>query len=73
MAHLRWNLRAILKLGMAEAYTERDPTSGLYTPREAKVAAKRVMERKEAAQRIKALDLRERVIDHPCDIRRHGG
>jgi integrase len=64
VAHLRWDLRAIFKLAVAEGYTERDPTGALFTPKEAKVAVKRVMNRKEVEQHINALDLRERVIDH---------
>jgi integrase len=49
---------------MAEGYIERDPTPALFTPKEAKVGVKRVMNRKEAEQHINALPLRERVIDH---------
>jgi len=64
VAHLRWDLRAIFKLAVAEGYTERDPTGALFTPKEAKVAETRVMNRKEAQQHISALDLRERVIDY---------
>lgn len=64
VAHLRWDLRGIFKLAVAEGFTERDPTSALFTPKEAKVAETRVMNRKEAQQHINALDLRERVIDH---------
>jgi len=64
VAHLRWDLRAIFKLAIAEGYTERDPTGALFTPKEAKVAETRVMNRKEAQQHISALDLRERAIDY---------
>jgi integrase len=64
VAHLRWDLRAIFKLAIAEGYTERDPTGALFTPKEAKAAETRVMNRKEAHQHLNALDLRERVIDH---------
>jgi len=64
VAHLRWDLRAIFKLAVAEGYTERDPTGALFTPKEARPAETRVMNRKEAQQHINALDLRERVIDH---------
>ena len=64
VAHLRWDLRAIFKLAIAEGYTERDPTGALFTPKEAKAAETRVMNRKEAQQHLNALDLRERVIDH---------
>jgi integrase len=64
VAHLRWDLRAVFKLAIAEGYTERDPTGALFTPKEAKAAETHVMNLKEAAQHINALDLRERVIDH---------
>lgn len=64
VAHLRWDLRAVFRLAMAEGYIERDPTPALFTPKEAKVGVKRVMNRKEALQHINALPLRERVIDH---------
>ncbi len=64
MAHLRWDLRAIFKLAIAEGYAERDPTGAVFTPKEAKVAETRVMNREEVEQHINALDLRERVIDH---------
>ena len=64
VAHLRWDLRAIFRLAVAEGYTERDPTPALFTPKEAKVGTKRIMNRKEAEQHINALPLRERVIDH---------
>jgi integrase len=64
VAHLRWDLRALFKLAAAEGYIMRDPTPALFTPKEAKVGVKRVMNRKEALQHINALPLRERVIDH---------
>lgn len=64
VAHLRWDLRAIFRLATAEGYIMRDPTPALFTPKEAKVGIKRVMNRKEALQHINALPLRERVIDH---------
>jgi integrase len=64
VAHLRWDMRAIFKLALAEGYLERDPTPALFTPKEARVGAKRVMTGKEAEQHINALCLRERVIDY---------
>jgi integrase len=64
VAHLRWDLRALFKLATAGGYIMRDPTPALFTPKEAKVGVKRVMNRKEALQHINALPLRERVIDH---------
>jgi integrase len=64
VAHLRWDLRAVFRLAMAEGYIERDPTPALFTPKEAKVGIRRVMTGKEALTHINALDLRERVIDY---------
>jgi integrase len=64
VAHLRWDLRAIFRLAVAEGYIQRDPTPALFTPKEAKTGIARVMTRKEAEQHINALDLRERVIDY---------
>jgi len=39
-------------------------TSALYTPKEAKVAAVRVMTKEEVEQHITVMDLREGLIDH---------
>ena len=64
VAHLRWDLRAVFRLAVAEGYVQRDPTPALFTPKEAKVGIRRVMNGKEAQQHINALPLRERVIDH---------
>jgi integrase len=64
VAHLRWDLRAVFRLAVAEGYITRDPAPALFTPKEAKTGIKRVMNRKEAQQHINALPLRERVIDH---------
>jgi integrase len=64
VAHLRWDLRAIFRLALAEGHIERDPTPALFTPKEAYVGVKRVMNGKEALRHIEALDLREKVVDH---------
>jgi integrase len=64
VAHLRWDLRSIFKIAVAEGYVERDPTSALFTPKEARAAVKRVMTKEEVEQHIGALELRERIIDH---------
>ncbi|MDX1980388.1 MAG: tyrosine-type recombinase/integrase [Bryobacteraceae bacterium] len=64
VAHLRWDLRAVFKLALAEGYTQRDPTAALYTPKEASVVETRVMTGKEVEQYIGVLDMRERVIAH---------
>jgi integrase len=62
VAHLRWDLRAIFKLALAEGYVERDPTGALFTPKQAETAQARVMNKEEVEQYINALELRERVI-----------
>jgi integrase len=64
VAHLRWDLRAVFKLALAEGFTQRDPTAALYTPREAAVAETRAMTGKEVEQYIGVFDLREQVIAH---------
>ncbi len=62
VAHLRWDLRAIFKLAVAEGYVERDPTSALFTPTQAATSQARVMNKEEVDQYINALEQRERVI-----------
>ena len=64
VAHLRWDLRSVFKLALAEGYTQRDPTAALYTPKEASVAETRAMTGKEVEQYLEVLDLREQVIAH---------
>jgi len=64
VAHLRWDLRAIFKLALAEGYVERDPTGALFTPKQAETSQARVTTKEEVEPYIKALDQRERVIAH---------
>jgi integrase len=64
VAHLRWDLRAVFKLAMAEGYVERDPTGALYTPKQASITETRVMNKEEVEQYINALEPRESVIAH---------
>ena len=64
VAHLRWDLRTIFRLAVAEGYIQRDPTGALFTPKEAKVEPTRVMTREEAELHINTLDQRERLIDY---------
>lgn len=64
VAHLRWDLRMIFKLALAEGFAQRDPTAALYTPREAAVAQTRAMTVKEVETYLAVLDVRERVIVH---------
>jgi integrase len=62
VAHLRWDLRAIFKLAIAEGYAERDPTGALFTPKAAVTAESRSMNKEEVEHYINVLELRERVI-----------
>jgi integrase len=63
-AHLRWDLRAIFKLALAEGFVDRDPTGALYTPKQAETAERRTMNKEEVEQYISVLETRERVIAH---------
>lgn len=64
VAHLRWDLRSVFKLALAEGCIQRDPTASLYTPRAVETEPGRAMTRKEVERYIAALDQRERVIAH---------
>ena len=64
VAHIRWDLRALFKLALADGYTERDPTAALYIPRGAAVEPTRAMIGKEVEVYVSALDQRECVIGH---------
>jgi len=64
VAHLRWDLRAIFKLALAEGYAERDPTGALFTPKQVQTSEARVMTKEEVEHYITALEPRERVIAH---------
>jgi integrase len=63
-AHLRWDLRAIFKLALAEGFVDRDPTGALYTPKQAETAERPTMNKEEVEQYITVLETRERVIAH---------
>ena len=62
VAHLRWDLRSVFRLALAEGFTDRDPTAALFTPREAAPSPSPSMSKEEVEPYINALDLRERVI-----------
>jgi integrase len=64
VAHLRWDLRSVFKLALAEGCIQRDPTAALYTPRAVETEPGRAMTGKEVEKYIGALDERERVIAH---------
>jgi integrase len=61
VAHLRWDLRLLFRLAIAEGQIERDPTAALYTP-EGRTATRRVMNEVEVQRFIACLELRERTI-----------
>jgi integrase len=64
VSHVRWDLRCVFKLAVAEGCIQRDPTIALYTPRAAQSEPTRAMTGKEVEQYLDALDKRERVIAH---------
>jgi integrase len=61
VSHLRWDLRAIFKLAVAEGYAQRDPSISLYIPKEAVTEPTRAMTTKEVQPYLAALNQRERV------------
>jgi integrase len=62
VAHLRWDLRSVFRLALAEGYADRDPTAALFTPRETAPSPSPSLSKEEVEPYINALDLRERVI-----------
>lgn len=62
VAHLRWDLRQILRMAVAEGYIVRNPAELLFVPREAKRPEHTAMTREEVQQCFVALELRERLI-----------
>jgi hypothetical protein len=60
--HLRWDLKQIFRMAVAEGYLERNPASLLFTPRQAARPQKRVMTWKEVGLCLTVLDLREELI-----------
>jgi integrase len=62
VGHLRWDLRHIFRVAVAEGCIERSPAELLFTPPDAKRLEKRLASAEEIAQVFAAVDLRERVI-----------
>jgi integrase len=60
--HLRWDLKQVFDMAVAEGYLRRSPATLLFTPRESRRAATRVMTVEEVRQLFSALDIRERLI-----------
>jgi integrase len=61
VGHLRWDLRHIFRVAVAEGIIERNPGELLFTPQNATRAVRRVTA-EEMARVFSALDLRERLI-----------
>ena len=60
--HLRWDLKQIFDMAVAEGYLRRNPAVLLFTPRECRRAATRVMTVEDVRQLFSVLDVRERLI-----------
>jgi integrase len=60
--HLRWDLKQIFDMALAEAQIERNPALLLFTPAEAKRPVRRVMTIQEVKIMFAVLDPRERLI-----------
>jgi len=60
--HLRWDLKQIFDMAVAEGYLLRSPATLLFTPRECRRAATRVMTIEEVQVLFSVLDVRERLI-----------
>jgi integrase len=60
--HLRWDLRQIFEMAVAEGLIERNPAALLFTPREAQRPVHRLMTTQDVRRCIEVLDLRERII-----------
>jgi len=62
VAHLRWDLRQIFRMAVAEGHINRNPAELLFIPREAKRPEHTAMTREEVQRCFSVLDLRERLI-----------
>jgi integrase len=62
ITHLRWDLRHIFRVAMAEGFIERNPAELLFTPQNAKQTVRRMATVGELAQAFAAVGLRERLI-----------
>ena len=60
--HLRWDLKQIFKMAVADGYLLTNPTILLFTPREAATHPRRWMDWNEAILCLSVLDLRESLI-----------
>src|SRR6266849_6383978 len=60
--HLRWDLKQVLDMAVAEGHVVRNPALLLFTPKEAAKPERRVMSMKEVQTYFAVLEQRERLI-----------
>src|SRR5262249_30077949 len=60
--HLRWDLKQIFDMAVAEGYVRRNPALLLFTPRESKRPETRVMTLEEVRSLLAALNVREQLV-----------
>jgi len=60
--HLRWDLKQIFDMAVAEGYLRKNPAALLFTPRECRRAETRIMTIEEVRQMLSVLDVREWLI-----------
>lgn len=60
--HLRWDLKQIFDMAVAEGYLQRSPAALLFTPRSCKRTEARVMTIEQVRLLLSVLDVRERLI-----------
>jgi integrase len=60
--HLRWDMKQVFDMAVAEGHIQRNPALLLFTPKEAKKPVRRVMTMKEVQICFGALERRERLI-----------
>jgi integrase len=68
--HLRWDLKQIFEMAVAEDYLRKSPAALLFTPNQAKRGAKRVMSWQEVRLLFSAIEARELAI---CMLATIGG
>ena len=60
--HLRWDLKQVFDMAVAEGFLLRNPAQLLFTPRECPRAATRIMTMEEVRRVFSVLDVREQLI-----------
>jgi integrase len=62
VSHLRWDLKQIFDLAVAEDFALRNPATLLFTPREARKPSRLVMNLEEVKKVLSVLECRERLV-----------